>query len=167
MFWYYRFGESTAGAVGVSLLLLYPGLLISALITRWLGWLPLATTPIRATLAGLPVFFAFPSSLPMLGWLAKSKAPFLEDPLHLVALCGALAAPALLLALAVFVFSGRWRTPTLNALFAAGALTLVVTMALQIGSPVRDLQSFALTLLPIACALLSGAAGYGLLRAQQ
>ncbi len=167
MFWYYRFGDTVAGATGVSILLFYPGLVLSAVITRALGWLPLETTPLRATVAGLPVFFALPSALPLLGWLARSKPPFLQDPLHLLALCGVLAAPALLLALAVFVFSGRWRTPTLHALFAAGAATLVATMVLQIGAPVRDLQNFSLTLLPISCALLSGATGYGLLRAQK
>ena len=167
MLWYYRFGESVAGAVGVSILLLYPGLCLSVTITRALGWLPITTTPTRAILAGLPVFFAFPSALPMLGWLMRSKPPFLQDPLHLAALAAAMAAPAILLALAVAIFSGRWRTPSLHALFAAGAATLVITMLLQIGAPVRDLQSFALTLLPIACALLSGATGYGLLRAQQ
>ncbi|MEO8024924.1 MAG: hypothetical protein ABI823_00540 [Bryobacteraceae bacterium] len=166
MFWYYRFGESLAGAVGVSILLLYPGLLLSALITYRLGWLPIKTTPIRASLAALPVFLALPSALPLLGWLADSKKPFLDDPLHLAALAGSLAAPAILLTLAVFVFTGRWRTATLHALLASAAATLVATMSIQFTTPVRDLQGFALTLLPIACALLSGATGYGLLRAQ-
>ncbi len=164
MFWYYRFGDSTIGTVGVSLLLLYPGLIASAFITHALGWLPLKTTLVRAAFAALPVCFVLPSAVPSLVWLARSRTHFLEDPLHLAALAAALIGPALLLALAVFFISGSWRTPTLHALLAAAAATLVITMAIQIGAPVRDLQSFALTLLPIACALLSAATGYGLLR---
>lgn len=165
MFWYLYLGDTVAGAAGVSILVLYPGLLLTTFIANRFGWLPLKTTPIRAMLASLPVFFAFPSAIPLLLWLARSKTGFLEDPRHLAALAGALAAPAILLSVAIAILTGRWRTPTLHAMLAAAAGTLVVTMALQIASPVRDLQSFALTLLPVSCACLSAAAGYGLLRA--
>lgn len=167
MLWYSWAGATRLGAVGVSLLLLLPGLLLSAMVARRFKWLSFHYKPRRTVLAAVIVTQVFPWSFLMLVSNRPQEGPFPGNVMQLLSLIASLAMAALLMSGALAALTGGWDARSVNGLMVGAAATLVVCLGFQVWSGPQDFWTFSLALLPISSALLNAGFGYGLLRASK
>lgn len=164
MLWYFRLGDTRLAVAGLAVLMYLPGLFVSALAAKWLGWLRVKLEPARVAAASGVVVLVFPASLLVLMAGGPFEGAFPGSFLQFGALAGALAAAALLLSAALWIATGRWDGRLVNGMFACGAAALAVSMGFETYHGRHDFWSFAMVLAPTANALLSAGFGYGLLR---